>query len=138
MDFLLYTYYIFFGAIIITPFLLFHFKFREDSSPFGRDQNETLLPFLQKKANTLDSLKDLRSDFYSGKITEEEFQTSSIPFLDELDALESHLTNLKSTSVFQTLSPIKVTESWKCETCGSYISLPKAKFCPECGSSRLA
>jgi len=138
MDFLLYTYYIIFGLVLVTPFVLFHFKFQEDRSTFGKDLEETFYPILQKKANLLDSLKDLRSDFHSGKITEEEFQSTSIPYLDELDTLEGQLTTLKSDSSVQPLSPLKVLENWKCSNCGSYITIPKAKFCPECGSSRYA
>ncbi|MDZ4727297.1 MAG: zinc ribbon domain-containing protein [Leptospira sp.] len=138
MDFLLYSFYLLFGMILITPFLLFHYKFDELQSPFGRDKNEHLLPFLQKKSNLLDTLKDLRSDFHSGKISEEEFQSNSIPFLQELDEIEAQLSQLPDKNLIQTLSPVKVSAEWKCDNCGSYISLPKAKFCPECGNSRLA
>jgi rubrerythrin len=138
MDFLLYFYYAIFAAILITPFLLFHYKFQEEHSPFGKDEEESFHPLMQKKANLLDSLKDLRSDFHSGKITEEEFQTTSIPFLDELDALEEELTVLKKESFVIPLTPIQVLDQWKCANCGSFITVPKAKFCPECGNSRLA
>jgi hypothetical protein len=138
MDFLLYSYYLFFALILLTPFVLFHYKYSEASSPFGRDQDENLLPYFQKKANTLDTLKDLRSDFHSGKITEEEFQNTSIPFLEELDALEIKLTELQKQGDIQTLAPIQIQANWTCANCGSFISLPKAKFCPECGNSRLA
>lgn len=138
MDFLLYSYYLLFAIILLTPFLLFHFKFEENSSPFGNDINESLMPLKQKKANTLDSLKDLRSDFYSGKISEEEFQSISIPFLNELDSIESQLTNLKTNAIPQTLEPIKISGDWKCSNCGSLIQVPRANFCPECGSSRMA
>ncbi len=86
----------------------------------------------------MDSLKDLRSDFHSGKITEEEFQNASIPYLEELENLEVKLTAVKSQSSPQVLTPVKISEEWTCSNCGSYINVPRAKFCPECGSTRLA
>ncbi|TGL57081.1 zinc ribbon domain-containing protein [Leptospira ognonensis] len=138
MDFLLYSYYLLFSIILLTPFLLFHFKFQENRSTFGSDSNESLMPLKQKKSNTLDSLKDLRSDFHSGKISEEEFQSISIPYLNELDSIEAQLTVLKTRAIPQTLEPVKISGDWKCSNCGSLIQVPKAKFCPECGSSRMA
>ncbi|MCZ8157791.1 MAG: zinc ribbon domain-containing protein [Leptospira sp.] len=138
MDFLLYFYYLIFGLILFSPFVLFHFKFQESESPFGKDSDENLLPYFQRKANALDSLKDLRSDFHSRKITEEEFQASSLPFLEVLDSIESEIKTEQSKGDMQILTQPKVSSGWVCSNCGSAVSLPTAKFCPECGTSRLA
>ncbi|TGN10517.1 zinc ribbon domain-containing protein [Leptospira ilyithenensis] len=143
MDFLLYFYILLFGIILLSPFLIFYYYFQIDSSPFGKDSEEDLLPFVQKKQNLLDSLKDVRSDFHSRKLTEEEFQSLSVPFLQKLDEVELEIKNFKETKnltgqTIQTLEPQKTVEGWTCRNCGTAISIPNANFCPSCGSGKLA
>ncbi|TGN20730.1 zinc ribbon domain-containing protein [Leptospira idonii] len=138
MDFLLYFYILLFGIILLLPFVIFYLRFQSHVSPFGEDEDQTLLALTQKKRNLLDSLKDVRSDYYAKKLTEEEFQTLSLPFLQELDDLESKIGNRKKESVPQTIIPVPSSAGWKCGNCGSAISIPNANFCPNCGTSRLA
>ncbi len=147
MDFLLVFYYLLFGLILFLPFFIFYYRFKEDVSPFGKDESEMLKPLLQKKRNLLDSLKDVRSDFDSGKLSEEEFQSQSIPYIEELDEIESAITeskiNPKQKNSKLTVATGNQTESgkfapWKCHSCGFSIPIPNAKFCPNCGASMLA
>ncbi|WP_411821791.1 zinc ribbon domain-containing protein [Leptospira sp. 'Mane'] len=143
MDFLLYFYILLFGIILLSPFLIFYQYFQINSSPFGKDSEEELLPYIQKKQNLVDSLKDVRSDFHSKKLTEEEFQSLSLPFLQKLDEVELEIKNFKISEntkeqTIQTLEPQKTIEGWTCRSCGTSISIPNANFCPSCGSSRLA
>ncbi|PJZ85266.1 zinc ribbon domain-containing protein [Leptospira harrisiae] len=135
MDFLLYLYCLVFGIILIAPFVLFHYRFRLDESPFGRDENAHLKPITEKKRNLLDSLKDIRSDFDSGKLTEEEFQIQSLPYIEALDSVELELKTVKSNVTVMN-SP-KIIENWTCANCGSFVAVPNAKFCPNCGTGRL-
>ncbi|MCG6139571.1 zinc ribbon domain-containing protein [Leptospira mtsangambouensis] len=136
MDFLLYLYCLVFGIILIAPFVLFHYRFRLDESPFGKDEDAHLKPIAEKKRNLLDSLKDIRSDFDSGKLTEEEFQIQSLPYIEALDSVELEL-KTKKTNVTVLNTP-KINENWTCSNCGSFVAVPNAKFCPNCGTSRLA
>ncbi|TGK87322.1 zinc ribbon domain-containing protein [Leptospira noumeaensis] len=139
MDFLLYLYCLFFGIILIAPFVLFYYKFRLDESPFGKDEEAFVRPIAEKKRNMLDSLKDIRSDFDSGKLTEEEFQSQSLPYIEALDTIEIELKDkkLKQTNVNLLQTP-KINENWTCASCGSFVAVPNAKFCPNCGTGRLA
>ncbi|WP_244594325.1 zinc ribbon domain-containing protein [Leptospira ryugenii] len=136
MDFLLYFYFLLFGMILILPFLVFYLRGQGEGSPFRKDESEYLQPYLQKRENLLDSLKDLRSDFSSGKITEEEFKSNSLPLLGELESLETSKEQMVN-STLETV-PVKIIEGWQCQQCGAYTKLPNAKFCPECGASRYA
>lgn len=147
MDFLLVFYYLLFGLILFLPFLIFYFRFKEEVSPFGRDESEALQPLLQKKRNLLDSLKDVRSDFDSGKLSEEEFQSQSIPYIQALDEIESSLEETKSnpnqkmgkiTAAIGNQTASGKFAPWNCHSCGFSISIPNAKFCPNCGASMLA
>ncbi|PJZ44649.1 zinc ribbon domain-containing protein [Leptospira brenneri] len=139
MDFLLYLYCIIFGIILIAPFVLFHFRFRLDESPFGKEEEADLKPIIEKKRNLLDSLKDIRSDFDSGKLSEEEFQSQSLPYIEALDSVELELKEKKLVLTNQTTLPSpKINDDWNCSNCGSFVAVPNAKFCPNCGTSRLA
>lgn len=139
MDFLLYLYCLVFGIILIAPFVLFHYKFRLDESPFGKEEDAHLKPITEKKRNLLDSLKDIRSDFDSGKLTEEEFQTQSLPYIEALDSVEIELKDKKTSVANATiLQSAKINENWTCASCGSFVAVPNAKFCPNCGTGRLA
>ncbi|MCW7494178.1 zinc ribbon domain-containing protein [Leptospira sp. 2 VSF19] len=136
MDFLLYLYCLLFGIILVAPFLVFYYRFRLDESPFGKDEGAYLKPFTERKNNLLDSLKDIRSDFDSGKLTEEEFQTQSLPYIEALDSLEVELKEKKANVAI--LPTPKINENWTCASCGSFVAIPNAKFCPNCGVGRLA
>ncbi|GBF42622.1 hypothetical protein LPTSP2_19120 [Leptospira ellinghausenii] len=136
MDFLLYFYSVLFGIILIAPFLVFYYRFQVDESPFGKEMDPQLRAIYEKKNNLLDSLKDIRSDFDSGKLTEEEFQTQSIPYIEELESVESTLMEKSKNLVI--LEQPKINKDWTCSNCGSFVSVPNAKFCPNCGTSRLA
>ncbi|XDD47271.1 zinc ribbon domain-containing protein [Leptospira sp. WS39.C2] len=136
MDFLLYFYSILFGIILIAPFVLFYYRFQIDESPFGKDTDAHLKAIYEKKSNLLDSLKDIRSDFDSGKLTEEEFQTQSIPYIEALETVESDL--LENQKRQTTITQPKINKDWTCANCGSFVSIPNAKFCPNCGTSRMA
>ncbi|MGV3667771.1 MAG: zinc ribbon domain-containing protein [Leptospira bouyouniensis] len=136
MDFLLYFYSVLFGIILIAPFVLFYYRFQVDESPFGKESEAHLKAIYEKKSNLLDTLKDIRSDFDSGKLTEEEFQSQSIPYIEELERLESDLSEKRKNVV--TMAEPKINENWTCANCGSFVPVPNAKFCPNCGTSRLA
>lgn len=136
MDFLLYFYSALFGIILITPFLLFYYRFQVDESPFGRETEAHLKAILEKKSNLLDSLKDIRSDYDSGKLSEEEFQSQSIPYIEELEKVETLLIEKRKNTVVTEIP--KINPNWTCGNCGSFVAVPNAKFCPNCGTSRLA
>jgi rubrerythrin len=142
MDFLLYFYYLVFGIILISPFLLFYYRYSEDMSPFGEDIDRNVMPLLEKKRNLLDSLKDVRSDFDSGKLTEEEFQSQSIPYIEELEQLEENLSQLRLKQVNEAttskVTQIKGFQPWVCASCGFSIPIPNAKYCPNCGVTLIA
>ncbi|ABZ93352.1 zinc ribbon domain-containing protein [Leptospira biflexa] len=136
MDFLLYFYSVLFGIILIAPFILFYYRFQVDESPFGKETEAHLKAIYEKKSNLLDSLKDIRSDFDSGKLTEEEFQSQSIPYIEELETVESELVEKRKGTV--TMNQPKINSNWTCANCGSFVPVPNAKFCPNCGTGRLA
>ncbi|MDF3819365.1 zinc ribbon domain-containing protein [Leptospira sp. 96542] len=136
MDFLLVLYSLFFGIILISPFLIFHFRFKETESPFGKEVDPHLKALLEKRNNLLDSLRDVRTDFDSGKLTEDEFQANSIPYIEELEVLESSMQKLKAETV--TIFTPKILNHWTCQNCGAEVAIPNAKFCPQCGTSLTA
>lgn len=138
MDLLLGLYILLFIGILLSPFLVFYFKFQDGVSPFGSDLPEQKIQLLSKQKSDLETLKELRSDFHSKKINESEFQEASLPLLDSLEKTESALKEFKSEASIQVLSPQTSPPYFVCNNCGHSVTSPGARFCSQCGTSLLA
>ncbi len=138
MDYLLGFYILLFIGILIAPYLFFFFKFQNEESPFGSDLPEQKIALLSSQRSQLEALKELRSDFHSKKISESEFQETSLPLLKNLEQLEKNLSEFQVETSIQTLKPISSPPHFTCQNCGFSVTTPNARFCSQCGTSLLA
>ncbi|MCE9499989.1 MAG: zinc-ribbon domain-containing protein, partial [Leptospira sp.] len=84
----------------------------------------------------LETLRDLRTEFETGKSDPGEFRESSAPVIEELQSIDLNISEKnKSASVEKSAEP--VAGSYKpffCHSCGFKIEIKGANFCPSCGT----
>lgn len=112
-DPVLLLYSIFMGGILLFPFLYYHFRKNLDE---GKNQN--LFRVKLERTMLLENLRDLKTDFETGKFSESDFQNLSNDIIQKLEFIDREYPDL-----------VPVT---KC-SCGEKKAGPDSKFCHICG-----
>ncbi|TGK00212.1 zinc-ribbon domain-containing protein [Leptospira langatensis] len=131
MDFLLIFFYILLVGLLVSPFLYVAFVVEHKELETETERSE----LFDRRAILLDNLKDLKIEFDTGKLTEQEFKSISAGLIQELEEQDKkiELGPIAKPQPIQTASTAKF-----CHNCGFKIEISGAKFCPECGTKLIA
>lgn len=112
MDAILFLYSIFLAGILLFPFV--YFQLRKIST----DENRDLFRVKLERSMLLENLRDLKTDFETGKFSESDFQNLSGDIITKLQRIDE-------------LHPNLVPKT-KC-ACGEKKISSDSKFCHVCG-----
>lgn len=134
MDVLLIIYTVLFVAILGFPTVFLFIKFSKKNSVFGEALEEDYLNLLEEKQILLSNLGDLKAEDETGKLKSGEFRELSQGLLQDLEAIDSKITESKKSVPMKENSPAKTgsTVIQFCPKCGTK-TLPEASFCHSCG-----
>ncbi|TGK04973.1 zinc ribbon domain-containing protein [Leptospira semungkisensis] len=131
MDFLLIFFYILLVGLLISPFLYVTFFLENKELETETERSE----LFDRRAILLDNLKDLKIEFDTGKLTEQEFKSISAGLIQELEEQDKRI----ESGPIAKAEPAKTAQAPKfCHNCGFKIEIAGAKFCPDCGTKLVA
>ncbi len=132
MDFLLIFFYILLALILFSPFLYVGFYAEKKNIRLETEQSE----LFNRREVLLENLRDLKTEFDTGKLTESEFRSISAGLIEELENQDKKIEiGAEKKENLPSQSAAKVQKF--CHNCGFKIELVGAKFCPECGTKLL-
>ena len=116
MDYLLFIYSAVLGVILISPFLFLSLGKKKSS-----DSNESNKNLIKRKM-LLENLRDLKTDYETGKFSNSDFQNLSRDILLKLEEIDRSIPEKNKT-------PLNL-----CNSCGKKNLPEDSKFCLNCGN----
>ncbi|PJZ51787.1 zinc ribbon domain-containing protein [Leptospira adleri] len=135
MDLLLVPFYIILAGIVVLPF--FYVRYSIDLK--SKDLESEKLELINRREVILENLRDIKIEFDTGKLTEEEFQSISKGIVKDLEDFDEKIRTIAQNIPRQNPTaptPNEILTKY-CHECGFKIEIYGAKFCPSCGTKLI-